>query len=33
MRRIAANLEVANALVRERMTEASLTERGVLFDI
>src|SRR5262249_35206981 len=33
LRRIADNLQVANALVRERMKEADLTKRGVLFDL
>jgi hypothetical protein len=31
--RIADSLAVANALVRERMKEADLTKRGVLFDL
>lgn len=33
LRRIADNLEVANALVRERMKEADWEKRGVLFDL
>jgi len=33
LRRIADNLEVARTLVQERMKEADLIERGVLFDL
>lgn len=33
LRRIADNLEVANALVRQRVKEADWDERGILFDL